>query len=130
MSMDRFLICILLAACVSMVCSHGKLRRDAVIRGVALAASISLCVMNQQRFQAWHWMFVLGLGTSFLGQAHRMRLLQSVLATVYVCSSLSRLAPTAYHGMSAAILDTLLSMTHIKRDVIPGSISEFLCHAS
>lgn len=126
---DHCVVCVLLAACAYTVAGFKTSRWDIIICGVALTAAIVLVVLNQQRLQAWHWLFVLGLLTSFFRPDNGLKLLQSVLASVYVCSALSRLGPTAHQGMSAAILDQLLRMMHINPEVAAGQIGEILCHA-
>ena len=126
---DRVVVCILLAACVFLVGSSGQGRWNSIVRSVGLAAALMLCITNQQRLQAWHWLFVLGLGSSFFQPEHGLQLMRTVLASVYVCSALSRMAPTAHQGMSAAIVDQLLWMIGIKTEMTVERMGEFLCHA-
>ena len=127
--LDRVVVCILLAACVFLVVSAGQGRWNRIVRGVALAAALILCITSQQRLQAWHWLFVLGLGSSLFKPENGLQLMRSVLASVYVCSSLSRMAPTVHQGMSAAIVDQLMWMIGIKTEMTVGRMGEVLCHA-
>lgn len=125
---DRMLIFIVLTVCI-LVAGSGKERRwDRIVRAAGLAAALLLCVSNQHRLQAWHWLFVLGLGASLFRSENGLQLLRSALASIYVCSALSRMAPIAHHGMSAAIVDQLLWMIGIKPEVVAGSRGEILCH--
>ena len=75
-----------------------------------------------------------GTGCLYWGWEHRfsnlktvLHLFRSILASVYVCSALSRMAPIAYHGMSAAIVDQLLRMTGIRMEMSDGRMAEVLC---
>ncbi len=126
---DRIAVCILLAACILVAGFSGQGRRDRIVRAAGLVAALMLCISNQHRLQAWHWLFVLGLGVSLGRPVDGLQLLRSVLASVYVCSALSRFAPTAHQGMSAAIVDQLLRTTGIKPEMIAGTTGEVLCHA-
>lgn len=126
---DYCLVWLLLAACALIVGRLKEARVETVVRAVALTAAILLFMHNQQRLQAWHWLFILGLATSFVRPENSLKLMQSVLASVYVCSALSRFGPTAHHGMSAAIVGQLLSILRINPEVAAGQIGEVLCHA-
>jgi hypothetical protein len=99
------------------------------VRIAGLAAGLILCLSNQHRLQAWHWLFLLGLGASLFKPEHGLQLLRSILASVYVCSALSRMSPTAHQGMSAAIVDQLLRMLGFVSEATIESRGEFLCHA-
>ena len=123
---DRAVVCILLVSCLHIACVPESRQSDRV-RLVAIVAALILCVDSQQRLQAWHWLFVLGLGASFFKPENSVHLLRSILASVYVCSALSRMAPIAYHGMSAAIVDQLLRMTGIRMEMSDGRMAEALC---
>lgn len=124
---DRVVVSILLASCLHIACAPESWQSDRPVRVVAIVAALILSVDSQQRLQAWHWLFVLGLGASFFKPEDSLRLLRSILASVYVCSALSRIAPIAYHGMSAAIVDQLLGMTGIRREMVDGRMAEVLC---
>ncbi len=132
---DHCLVFVLLAACVSIVVEFhavGSLRRsrwNIIGSGVGLTAAIILFLHNQQRLQAWHWLFILGIATSFFRPENGIKLIRSVLASVYVCSALSRFGPAAHHGMSAAILDQLLQLLQINAEIASGLVGEVLCHA-
>jgi hypothetical protein len=126
---DHCVVGALLAACAYIVTAFKISHRDIIVCSVALTAAIVLFVLNQQRLQAWHWLFVLGLVTSFFRPETGVKLLRSVLASVYVCSALSRFGPTAHHGMSASIVDQLLRMMHINPEIANGQIGDILCHA-
>lgn len=126
---DRIFVGIVLTACIFIAGSSWQRRCDRFVRAAGLAAALILCVSSQHRLQAWHWLFVLGLGASLFKPENGLQLLRSVLASVYVCSALSRMAPTAHQGMSAAIVDQLLWMIGIKPELIAGMPGEFLCHA-
>lgn len=126
---DHCVVSMLLAACASIVTLRKKRRWDLVVSGTALIAAIVLCILNQQRLQAWHWLLILGLATSFFRPDASVILIRSVLASVYVCSALSRLGPTAHHGMSAAIVGQLLQMININPENTTGQIANTLCHA-
>ncbi len=126
---DRIVVCVLLAACVLIAGSQGKQRWDRNVRIAGLAAALILCISNQHRLQAWHWLFLLGLGTSLFKPEQGLQLLRSILASVYVCSALSRIGPTAHQGMSAAIVDQLLRVFHFSSEASDGSSGEVLCHA-
>lgn len=67
--------------------------------------------------------------TSFFPPAAGLKLLRSVLASVYICSALSRLGPVAHQGMSAAIVDQLLQLLKMNPEIANGSLGEVLCHA-
>ena len=99
------------------------------MRAAGLTATLMLCVSNQHRLQAWNWLFVLGLGVSLFKSENGLQLLRSVLASIYVCSALSRLAPMAHQGMSAAIVAQMSEMIGINSEVIAGRTGELLCHA-
>ena len=126
---DHCIVCVLLAACVAIVSALNRSRWETVLVGVGLTAAVVVFIQNQQRLQAWHWLFVLGLATSFFKPADGVKLMRSVLASVYVCSALSRFGPTAHHGMSAAIVGQLLRIVHINPEIAAGQIGEILCHA-
>ena len=126
---DHGVVCVLLGVCVYIVAAVKKSRWNIIICAVGLTASIVLFILNQQRLQAWHWLFILGLATSFVRPENSLKLMRSVLASVYVCSALSRFGPTAHHGMSAAIVEQLLRILHINPEVAAGQIGEVLCHA-
>ena len=125
---DRIIVGVLLAVCMIVAGSTGQRRWDRIVRAAGLAAALMLCVSNQHRLQAWHWLFVLGLGASLFEPENGLQLLRCVLASIYVCSALSRLAPTAHQGMSAAIVDQLLWMIGMKPEAVAGSRGEILCH--
>lgn len=125
---DRIIVGILLTVCILVAGSAGQRRWDRIVRAAGLAAALMLCVSNQHRLQAWHWLFVLGLGASLFKPENGLQLLRCVLASIYVCSTLSRLAPTAHQGMSAAIVDQLLWMIGINSEAVAGSRGEILCH--
>lgn len=129
MIVDRCLVCILIAACAYIVAAFRNTGRDVIVCAVALTAAVALCILNQQRLQAWHWLFMLGLTTSFFPPAAGLKLLRSVLASIYICSVLSRLGPVAHQGMSAAIVDQLLQLLKINPAIANGSLGEVLCHA-
>ncbi|MEJ7593933.1 MAG: hypothetical protein WKF77_20535 [Planctomycetaceae bacterium] len=126
---DRVLVGILLTVCIFVAGSSGQRRWDRIVRAAGVAAALILCVSSQHRLQAWHWLFVLGLGASLFKPENGLQLLRSVLASIYVCSALSRMAPMAHQGMSAAIVDELLWMIGIKPELIAGRPGELLCHA-
>ncbi len=126
---DHCIVCVLLTACVYIVAAFKKSRWDSIAFGVGLTAAIVLFMLNQQRLQAWHWLFILGLATSFVRPENSVKLMRSVLASVYVCSALSRFGPTVHHGMSAAIVGQLLRILHINPEIAAGQIGEVLCHA-
>jgi hypothetical protein len=126
---DRVLLGILLAGCVHIVCVKGFRKSETTVRFVTLVAALLLSADNQQRLQAWHWLFVVGLATSFFEPKDCLQLLRSVLASVYVCSALSRIGPTAYQGMSAAIVDQLLRMSGFRIAMNDGRMAEVLCQA-
>jgi len=126
---DRTVVCILLATCALIAGASGIGQWDKTVRTVSLVAALVLCVTSQQRVQAWHWLFVLGLSTSLFRPEHGMPLLRSILASVYVCSALSRLAPTAHQGMSAVIVDQLLVMSGIRMPMSDAGLPELLCQA-
>lgn len=126
---DRIVVAILLAVCVIVVGSAGKQRWGRIVRAAGLAAALLLCVSSQHRLQAWHWLFVLGLGASLFKPENGLHLLRSMLTSIYVCSALSRMAPIAHQGMSAAIADQLLWMMGITSEGAIGSRGEILCHA-
>ena len=126
---DHGVVCILLAVCVYIVAAFKKSRWDIIICTVGLTATIVLFILNQHRLQAWHWLFILGLTTSFVRPENGLKLMRSVLASVYVCSALSRFGPTVHHGMSAAIVEQLLRILHINPEIAAGPIGEVLCHA-
>lgn len=119
----------LLVACALIVvrCRNGQW--ETVICGAALTAAIVVFILNEQRLQAWHWLFILGLSTSFFRPDNRVKLLRSVLASVYVCSAISRFGPTAHHGMSAAIVDQLLQTMQVNPEIANEQIRNVLCHA-
>ena len=125
---DRIVVGIVLTMCILVAGSAGDRRWDRIVRTAGLAAALMLCVSNQHRLQAWHWLFVLGLGASLFRSENGLQLLRSALASIYVCSALSRMAPIAHHGMSAAIVDQLLWMIGVKPEVVAGSRGEILCH--
>lgn len=125
---DRILVGIVLTVCIFVAGSAGQRRSDRIVRAAGLAAALMLCVSNQHRLQAWHWLFVLGLGASQFKSTNGLQLLRSVLASTYICSALSRMAPEAHQGMSAAIVDQLLWMIGIKPEFVAGIRVEFLCH--
>ena len=126
---DRIVVGILLATCIFVAGSTGQQRWDRIVRAAGLAAALMLCISNQHRLQAWHWLFLLGLGASLFKPEQGLQLLRSILASVYVCSALSRIGPTAHQGMSAAIVEQLLKMFHISSEASAGSSGEILCHA-
>ena len=126
---DRIVVGILLAVCIIVAGSTGQRRWDRIVRTAGLAATLMLCVSSQHRLQAWNWLFVLGLGASLFKPENGLQLLRSVLASIYVCSALSRLAPVAHQGMSAAIVGELSGKIGIKPELIAGMPGEFLCHA-
>ncbi len=126
---DRIVVGMLLAACLIVAGSFGQQRWVRTVRAAGLAAALMLCVSNQHRLQAWHWLFALGLGASFFKPESGLQLLRSVLASIYVCSALSRMGPVAYQGMSAAIVDQLLRMLGIRFEVPAESKIEIMCHA-
>ena len=125
---DRIIVGVLLAVCMIVAGSTGQRRWDRIVRAAGLAAALMLCVSNQHRLQAWHWLFVLGLGASLFKPENGLQLLRCVLASIYVCSALSRMAPLAHQGMSAAIVDQLLWMIGMKPEAVAGSRGEILCH--
>lgn len=125
---DRIVVGILLAICILVAGSAGQRRWDRIVRTAGLAAALMLCVSNQHRLQAWHWLFVLGLSVSLCKSENRIPLLRSVLASIYVCSALSRMAPMAHQGMTAAIVDQLLWMIGIDSEAVAGTKGEILCH--
>ena len=124
---DRVVVCILLVSCIHIACVPESWLSGKTVRRVAIVAALILSVDSQQRLQAWHWLFVLGLGASFFKPEKSLRLFRSILASVYVCSALSRMAPIAYHGMSAAIVDQLLGMSGIGREMTNAGMAEFFC---
>jgi len=126
---DRIVVGILLATCIIVAGSSGHQRWDRIVRAAGLAAALTLCVSNQHRLQAWHWLFILGLGASLFKPESGLQLLRSVMASTYVCSALSRMAPVAHQGMSAAIADQLLRMSGIYSEPATGSRVEIMCHA-
>ena len=125
---DQTVVCVFLATCALITGRSGIRQWDKTVRVVSLVAALVLCVTSQQRVQAWHWLFVLGLSTSLFRPEHGMPLLRSVLASVYVCSGLSRMAPTAHQGMSAVIVDQLLVMFGIRIPMNGEGLPELLCH--
>ena len=126
---ERIAVCILLVACLVVAGSSERTFRSKTARGMSLVAALILCVGNQQCLQAWHWLFILGLGTSFFRAEDRLRLLRSILASVYVCSALSRMAPNPHQGTSAAIVDQLIGMTRVGTPLAHGRSAEIVCHA-
>lgn len=126
---DRIAVCILLVACLVVAGSSERIFGSRNARGMSLVAALILCVGNQQCLQAWHWLFILGLGTSFFKAEDRLRLLRSILASVYVCSALSRMAPNPHQGTSAAIVDQLIWMTRVGPPLAHGRSAEIVCHA-
>lgn len=126
---DRLLVVILLAACGAIVCGANKLRWHMSIRIVGLLAAVVLSLVNQHRLQAWHWLFMMSITASIYRPEYCLTSLRSILGSVYVCSALSRITPTAHQGMSAAIVDQLLQMAGIAVRPGDGGTAEFLCHA-
>ncbi|MCA9010831.1 MAG: hypothetical protein KDB01_13865 [Planctomycetaceae bacterium] len=126
---DRIAVCILLVACLVVASSSERSYWSTTAQRISLVAALILCVGNQQCLQAWHWLFILGLGTAFFRAEDRLRLLRSILASVYVCSALSRMAPHPYQGISAAIVDQLIRMTRVGSPLAHKEAAEFVCHA-
>ena len=125
---DRLLVATLLAAC-AMILSGIRYRRWSVAaRIVALVAAASLVLTNQHRLQAWHWLFMMSLAASAFRPESCLQLLRSILASVYVCSALSRISTTVHQGMSAAIVDQLLRIVGIDARAAGGGTVEILCH--
>ncbi|HQX52888.1 MAG TPA: hypothetical protein PLR25_23405 [Planctomycetaceae bacterium] len=125
---DRLLVGTLLSACAITATGIGDRRWNLAARITALVAAAILVLSDQHRLQAWHWLFMLGLGASFFGPAQGLQLLRAVLASVYVCSALSRISAIAHQGMSAAIVDQLLRMLGIDSRAAGGGKLEILCH--
>ncbi|RLT04552.1 MAG: hypothetical protein DWI22_16355 [Planctomycetota bacterium] len=125
---DRIFLCILLTVCIFVAGATGDRPTDKVMRIAALAAALMLCVCNQHRIQAWHWLFICGVATSFFKPQEGLQLFRGLLASIYVCSAFSRMAPLAHVGMSAAIVDQLLWMFGIQPELLAGRVSEILCH--
>ncbi len=125
---DRLFVAALLSCCAMTVAGIGNRRWQLAIRITALVATVALVLINQHRLQAWHWLFMLGLGASFFRPANGLHLLRAILASVYVCSALSRISATAHQGMSAAIVDQLLRLTGINAMAVDEGKLNILCH--
>jgi hypothetical protein len=69
-----------------------------------------LVVMNQHRLQPWHWLFLLMLTIQQMQNLqHCCQLMQHVIATIYVCSALSRIATDLTGDMTTLIIRQLLA---------------------
>lgn len=67
-------------------------------------------VLNQHRFQSWHWLTLLLVAQYLvLPPAERLRTWRITIATIYCFAALSRLSPDMGGSMSREILTTILA---------------------
>lgn len=73
-----------------------------------------LVLLNQHRLQPWHWLFlVMLLIRQVPNRRHCWQLMQQVIATIYVCSALSRIAVDLTGDMTTLIIRQLLAFAGI-----------------
>ncbi len=117
--------CVLAAGCLllagSFVNSPNACRRTILL---CLAAACLPVLLNQHCLQAWHWLFLLTLASSLLPQP--LICLHSVIATIYVCSGLSRLTEFPEQGPAGMIVRQLLSFVGI--DAVTVETLRWCCH--
>jgi hypothetical protein len=82
-----------------------------------------LAVENQHRLQPWHWLFLLMLMIQQTRDRQRCtQLMQHVIATIYVCSALSRIATDLTGDMTTLIIRQLLDFAGMTEP--PGPTGE------
>ena len=79
--------------------------------GGALATAVLLTVLNQQRLQPWHWLFILMILQAILLDGRLLRTsLRLTIVSLYVFSALSRITTEPAGSMSGPIVQTLLNL--------------------
>lgn len=80
-------------------------------RVTALIFSVILVVSNQHRLQSWHWLMMLNLTwLIILSEKELLTAMRHTVATVYVCSALSRISFSPDQGISGIIVRQLLDL--------------------
>ena len=121
------LLCMLIARLLSKSSPRQVIR---LVFGVTLLTGISLVFVDQHRLQAWHWLFLLNLAVTLVLQGtNRLRLMRQIVASVYVCSALSRITFVPAQGITGVIVRQLLSMLGIEPAGVSDQTFDLLCHA-
>lgn len=119
---------VLFVAASVVALSHEATRARPIAAGISLVAGLLCVTFNQQCLQPWHWLFLVLTGLSLVpNQQQSRRLMQHVIATLYVCAALSRITPTPLDGMTGSILRQLLEMSGLDGR-ISIAVQEQLCH--
>ncbi len=110
----------------------GEFNPAKLTRAVAVVALLSACglvVSDQHWLQAWHWLFILNLcWWLFLRGVDRLTVMRHTIATVYVCSALSRIISEPGDGIAGVIVGQIASIVGL-RSLVEGSDSlNLFCH--
>lgn len=96
----------------------------------AVIAGTCLCVLNQQRLQAWHWLFLtILLQRLTVQKCHRSHVFRKSVACVYLFAALSRFGPEVDDGMSRQMLIVLADIFGAQSVMQHNSLVTGMCLA-
>ena len=118
--------CMLIARLISKSSPMQVIR---LVFGVDLLTGVSLVFADQHRLQAWHWLFLLSLAVAVVLQgANRLTVMRQIVASVYVCSALSRITFVPANGITGVIVRQLVSQLGIAPAGLSDHAFNLLCH--
>lgn len=103
--------------------------RDSVpVIGLSLFSAAALALLNQQRLQPWHWLFILVMTqTLVLPSAERIRLYRLTVASIYLFAAVSRLGSGVSGGMNRQVVTMMLGAVGAEQILRQESILFAVC---